>query len=63
MDDFIPDVDFVYFEDKHDLVNKIDYYLTHEHKRNEIAHNGHEKVKKTHSFERCFEEIFQAVFK
>ena len=63
LDDFIPDVDFVYFEDKHDLVNKIDYYLTHEHKRNEIAHNGHEKLKKTHSFERCFEEIFQAVFK
>lgn len=58
LDDFIPDVDFVYYEDEQDLVKKIDYYLSHEDKRIEIAQNGHEKVKKNYSFERCFENIF-----
>ncbi|MCI8530771.1 MAG: glycosyltransferase [Lachnospiraceae bacterium] len=63
LDDFIPDVDFVYFEDERDLVFKIDYYLTHDQKRSEIARNGHEKVLKNHSFERCFEKIFNIVLK
>ncbi len=62
LDDFVPGADFVYFEDAKDLVRKIDYYLTHEQERIEIAHNGHEKVKNNHSFERCFEDIFKILF-
>lgn len=61
LDYFVPDVDFVFFEDEQDLANKIDYYLEHEEKRMEIARNGHEKVKLNHSFEKCFDEIFRMI--
>ena len=47
---FEPDVDFVYYEDQKDLICKIDYYLEHETKRQEIALNGYEKIKAHHNF-------------
>ena len=61
-DYFIPDVDFVFFEDEKDLIQKVDYYLEHEEKRMEIAKNGHQKVKENHSFEKFFDEISHIVF-
>lgn len=57
LDYFVPDQDFVYFNDSEDLLNKIEYYLSHEKERKEIAANGHETVKKNHSFEKCFQEL------
>lgn len=62
LDYFIPNEDFVYYESEEDLVDKVKYYLSHEKKRIEIAHNGHEKAKKNHSFEKFFQDIFQVVF-
>ena len=62
LDYFVPDEDFVYYESQEDLVEKVEYYLSHEKQRKEIAHNGHEKAKKNHSFEKFFENIFQIVF-
>lgn len=62
LDFFTPDEDFVYYSDTDDLLNKIDYYLSHEKERNAIAENGHEKVKRNHSFEKCFSKILQTVF-
>lgn len=62
LDYFIPNEDFVYYENEEDLVEKVCYYLNHEKKRLEIAHNGHEKVKQNHSFETFFSHIFQIVF-
>lgn len=62
LDYFIPNEDFVYYESEEDLIDKINYYLSHEKERAEIAHNGHEKVKANHSFEKFFEHIFQIVF-
>lgn len=62
LDYFIPNEDFVYYESEEDLVDKVNYYLSHEKERIEIAHNGHEKAKKNHSFERFFEDIFKVVF-
>ena len=59
MDYFIPDQDFVYFSDHEDLLNKIEYYLSHDKERKEIAQNGHQKVKENHSFEKCFQEMLQ----
>lgn len=47
---FEPDVDFVYYEDQEDLISKIDYYLSHDEEREDIARNGYEKVKARHSF-------------
>ncbi len=62
LDYFIPDEDFVYYENEQDLVRKVDYYLEHEDERIAIARNGHQKVKENHSFEKCFDEIFNIVF-
>ena len=62
LDCFIPNEDFVYFESEDDLCEKAQYYLSHESLRKEIAHNGHEKVKQNHSFEKFFSHLFSVVF-
>lgn len=48
---FEPDVDFVYYEDYDDLLQKADYYLSHDKERDQIAQNGYEKVKQNHTYE------------
>ncbi len=62
LDYFVPNEDFVYYESENDLLAKVEYYLAHERERSEIAQNGHEKVKKNHSFENFFSYIFSVVF-
>lgn len=62
LEHFIPNEDFVYYENEEDLCEKIDFYLTHEQIRKEIAQNGYEKVKAHHSFETFFHSIFTIVF-
>ncbi len=57
LDYFVPDEDFVYFNDLDDLLDKIEYYLSHSKERQEIARNGRQKVKEHHSFKKCFEHI------
>lgn len=49
--------DFVYFEDQKDLLSKIDYYLSHEKERKEIAENGFQKTKSYHNYENRIQEI------
>lgn len=48
---FVPDVDFVFFESEQDLIAKINYYLTHDAKREAIARHGFETVKQHYSYE------------
>ncbi len=55
---FIPGEDFVYYEDESDLLEKIDYYLSHDREREEIARNGCEKTRREHSFLETFRQIF-----
>lgn len=62
LDYFIPGEDFIYYESEEDMIAKIEYYLSHEKERKEIAHNGHEKVKANHSFDKFFTHIFDIVF-
>ena len=62
LDYFIPDEDFVYYEDQNDLIKKVDYYLEHDEKRKQIAENGHQKVARNHSYEKCLTDIFSIVF-
>lgn len=50
LDDFVPGEDFVYFESKDDMLNKIDYYLSLEDERAAIAQNGHNKVAAAHTY-------------
>ena len=59
LDYFTPEEDFVYYNDTEDLLNKIEYYLSHDKERKEIAENGHRKVKENHSFEICFRKMLQ----
>lgn len=59
---FVPDEDFVYFENEYDLLKKIDYYLTHDSERLSIAHSGYEKVKNHHNYSTIFNQIFHIVF-
>lgn len=58
---FVPGEDFVYYESIEDAVNKVDYYLTHEKDRLEIAHNGLEKIKSSHTFHHRLEKIFETI--
>lgn len=48
---FTIDKDIVVYESIPDLLNKIDYYLTHDDERMEIAKNGQEKVLKYHTYD------------
>lgn len=57
-DCFVPDEDFVYYADAEDLLGKIDYYLSHEAERAEIARNGYEKVLQYHTFDHRIPLLF-----
>ena len=46
---FTPGEDLVMYESHADLLEKIDYYLTHEDERMQIAYNGYNKVHTEHS--------------
>jgi glycosyltransferase involved in cell wall biosynthesis len=41
---FTPDVDYVSFDSKADMLDKVRYYLEHEGERQEIANNGYRKA-------------------
>ena len=62
LDYFVPNEDFVYYSDPDDLLTKIEYYLSHEKERCEIAQNGYQKVLENHSFEKSFASIISLVF-
>lgn len=48
---FIPGEEYVYYEDRKDLMRKIEYYLAHEDERAQIAENAHSKVQREHTFD------------
>ena len=58
---FEPGVDFVYYENYEDLLNKAEYYLTHEEDRLAIAENGYRKVCEEHSIEMRLREMVEVV--
>ncbi|MCM1119898.1 MAG: DUF3880 domain-containing protein [bacterium] len=58
LDCFVPDEDFVYYTDVNDLLDKIDYYLSHESERKEIARNGYEKTLREHTYEKRIPILF-----
>lgn len=60
-DYFIAGTDYVYFDSCDDLLNKADYYLSHEKERREIARNGLEKTQKTSIYEIRIEEIAKII--
>lgn len=48
---FVPDEDIVLYDSIPDMLNKIDYYLTHEDERMTIAQNGYDKVQAMHTYD------------
>ena len=58
---FVPGEDYVYYEDRNDLINKIDYYLEHKEERIAIAENGHKKVRQDHTYEQRLQMILDIV--
>lgn len=56
---FIPDEDIVLYDSIPDLLNKIDYYLTHDDERIQIAKNGYEKVKQAHTYDIRLQKMFE----
>ena len=61
LDLFVAGEDFVYYESKEDLLQKIDYYLTHEEERAAIARNGHDKVSAAHTYRHRVKEMLERV--
>lgn len=51
--------DLVYYDSLDDMCAKARYYLEHEDERRQIAKNGHEKVKKYHSYDARIKEILR----
>lgn len=56
---FIPGVDFDYYTSYEELLQKTEYYLTHEEERRQIARNGYEKVKEYHTYQKRFDEMLK----
>ena len=61
LENFTPGVDFVCYENEKDLLQKIDYYLTHEEERITIAKNGHDQVAAAHTYRHRVREMLSAV--
>ncbi len=59
---FVPDEDFVLFESEEDLAAKIEYYLSHEAQRKEIAQNGWQKVQSGFSYEKQLQTLLSAIY-
>lgn len=60
-DFFVENKDLVCFDGEKDLVEKTLYYLSHEEERKQIARNGHEKVKKFHTYQIRLKEIIEII--
>lgn len=61
LDFFVPGEDFVFFENKADLLEKIAYFLQHEEERAAIAQNGLEKISARHTYVHRAEEMIASL--
>ena len=59
---FVPGEDFIYFESDGDLLDKIEYFLSHENERLAIAYNGWKKIQSGFSYEQKIQSIFSHVY-
>ena len=58
---FVPDEDFVYYDSYDGLLEKVEYYLSHEKERIEIAQNGANKVRTEHTMKKRIEEMVKVL--
>ncbi len=57
LDYFVPGEDFVYYESKEDLIQKVDYYLKHDDERTAIAQNGYDRIVNGHTYRHRVREM------
>ena len=60
-DCYIPGEDFIFFENKEDLIVKIDYYLSHDEERAAIAKSGFERTAAYHTYKHRITEILEVI--
>ncbi len=60
-DYFHSGTDYVYYTDYEDLGKKVEYYLSHDKERREIARNGYEKVKGSHTYKNRVDTILEII--
>lgn len=60
---FTPGEDYVYYTSEEDMLDKAAYYLEHEEERKQIARNGYNKVKKSHTYYHRILTILATIFK
>lgn len=58
-DCYVAGEDYVYYESPQDMLQKIDYYLSHDKERSEIAENGFRKTEQYHTYECRVKEILE----
>lgn len=51
--------DFAYYADYEDMMNKAEYYLTHEKERQEVAENGKRKIIEKHTYRQRVDTILE----
>lgn len=56
---FTPDKEIVIFKGPHDLRNKVDYFLTHEEDRREIARQARLRLEREHGIDKRFVQMEQ----
>lgn len=60
-DCYVANEDYVFYDSSEDMMSKIEYYLSHDKERNEIAENGFEKTLREHSFRDRVAAIFDII--
>ena len=58
---FTPGEDYIYYENRRDLLEKVRYYLGNCDERKEIAQNAYKKVKENHNYKQRLRTIFEIV--
>ena len=57
-DYFVNGEDLVWYECREDLLEKVNFYLTHDSERERIAHNGSQKIQKYFTYSDILPQIF-----
>ena len=58
---FVPGEDLIIYESIPDLLDKIEYYLSHESERKQIAENGRLKVTAYHNYETKIQNMLRVL--
>ena len=59
--DFTAGEDYVYYDSREDLLALVDYYLTHDEERKQIAANGYRKAKEKLSYRGQVEKMLDLI--